>query len=175
MHDDHPLDLQAIEARVRAVSSGPWASYIEGRDHWSGSDFIMTPGEDIELGATDEDQDFIAAARREVPRLVAVARRLRSAADPSGSEMDAAELARIEKLADRASPGPWTLVADGTEHPQFPIYIRIHRTREGGEMDLLPYGATADDLKFIAHCRGDIPRLIAEIRRLRAHREHSGG
>lgn len=57
---------------------------IEGRDHTSGSSFIMTGpadarGEDIELsGATNEDQDFIAHAREDVPRLLAEVKRLRS-------------------------------------------------------------------------------------------------
>jgi hypothetical protein len=58
---------------------------MEGRDHTSGSSFIMTGpqgsrGEDIELtGATDEDHDFIAEARQDVPRLIAEVRRLRAA------------------------------------------------------------------------------------------------
>lgn len=76
-------DLAAIEARVTASSPGPWVSYVEGRDHWSGSSFIMTGsaehrGEDIELiGATIADQDFIAAARQDIPRLLAEIRLLR--------------------------------------------------------------------------------------------------
>lgn len=56
---------------------------IEGRDHASGSSFIMTGppgarGEDIELsGATADDQDFIAHARQDVPRLLEEIRRMR--------------------------------------------------------------------------------------------------
>lgn len=56
---------------------------IEGRDHTSGSSFIMTGppgarGTDIELlGATIDDQEFIAHARQDVPRLVAELQRLR--------------------------------------------------------------------------------------------------
>ena len=42
-----------------------------------GSDFIMTAGEDVYLaGATQADQDFIAAARTDIPRLVAEILRL---------------------------------------------------------------------------------------------------
>jgi len=76
-------ELDEIEARARAATPGPWTSFVEGRDHQSGSDFIMTGpdtnrGEDIELlGATAADQDFIAASRQDVPRLVAEIRRLR--------------------------------------------------------------------------------------------------
>jgi hypothetical protein len=76
-------ELREIEARCERASPGPWHSFIEGRDHTSGSSFIMTGpgdarGEDIELsGATDDDQDFIAHARQDVPRLIAEVRRLR--------------------------------------------------------------------------------------------------
>jgi len=66
-------ELREIEARCERASPGPWHSFIEGRDHTSGSSFIMTGpddarGADIELsGATDDDQDFIAHARQDVP------------------------------------------------------------------------------------------------------------
>ena len=74
-----PDELSAIEARANAATAGPWRSIIEGRDQDSGSSFIMTEGEDIYVsGATDADQDFIAHARQDVPRLLAEVRRLRS-------------------------------------------------------------------------------------------------
>ena len=70
-------ELSDIESRVRAATPGPWQSFIEDRDHESGSNFIKTQGKDIELlGATDADQDFIAHARQDVPRLVEELRRL---------------------------------------------------------------------------------------------------
>ena len=74
--------LNEIEARCKAATPGPWVSYVEGRDHESGSNFIMTGpegarGEDIELsGVTTEDQDFIAHARQDIPLLIAEVRRL---------------------------------------------------------------------------------------------------
>lgn len=77
-------ELQAIQQRYERASPEPWRSMIEGRDHTSGSSFIMTGvpesrGTDIELsGATTEDQDFIAHARQDIPRLVAEIRRLRA-------------------------------------------------------------------------------------------------
>lgn len=76
-------ELMRIEGRCNAASPGPWISYVEGRDHTSGSDFIKigTPNGDvgaIELsGATIEDQDFIASAKQDIPRLIAEIRRLR--------------------------------------------------------------------------------------------------
>ncbi|MBE9586834.1 hypothetical protein IM792_20465 [Mucilaginibacter sp. JRF] len=74
------FELEEIEARCANASPGPWKAYIEGRDHESGSDFIMTGSdEDIEmLGATVADYDFIANAKQDIPRLVAEIRRLRN-------------------------------------------------------------------------------------------------
>jgi hypothetical protein len=73
--DEEIADIAARESRATA---GPWKSYVESRDHLSGSDFIMTGGEDIELtGATVADQDFIANARQDIPKLLAEIERLR--------------------------------------------------------------------------------------------------
>ena len=76
--------IAEIRERCEAASPGPWISYIEGRDHTSGSDFIMigeggNRSEDIELtGATKADQDFIAHARQDVPTLIAEIERLKN-------------------------------------------------------------------------------------------------
>jgi hypothetical protein len=65
-------ELREIIRRCDAASPGPWKSYVEGRDHTSGSSFIKTGAEDIGLsGASISDQDFIAAARQDIPKLVA--------------------------------------------------------------------------------------------------------
>ena len=70
-------ELKEISDRCSKATNGPWISYVEGRDHVSGSNFIMTGlddnrGEDIELfGATIDDQDFIAHARQDIPKLLA--------------------------------------------------------------------------------------------------------
>jgi hypothetical protein len=40
---DEPItdsDLDAIERRAKAASKPPWQSFVEGRDHTSGDDFI---------------------------------------------------------------------------------------------------------------------------------------
>ncbi len=76
-------ELDEMMARCDAATPGPWRSFIEGRDHLGGNDFIMTGndeprGEDIELvGASRADQDFIASTRQDIPRLVAEIRRLK--------------------------------------------------------------------------------------------------
>lgn len=70
--------LEHISALCSKTTSGPWISYIEGRDHESGSSFIMTSDQGIELtGATIADQDFMAHAKQAVPLLINEIFRLR--------------------------------------------------------------------------------------------------
>jgi hypothetical protein len=79
-------ELEEIQKRCDAATPGPWKSFVEGRDHTSGGCFIMTGSaekrcNDIELsGATIEDQDFIAHARQDIPRLIREIERLRTSA-----------------------------------------------------------------------------------------------
>jgi hypothetical protein len=73
-------EFAEIEARHGLAAPGEWKSLVEGRDMWSGSSFIQRDGgrgEDLYLsGGTTEDQDFIANAHQDIPRLVAEVRRL---------------------------------------------------------------------------------------------------
>lgn len=77
------IELESILNRVNGARRGPWKSYVEGRDFTSGSNFIMIGkgedrGTDIELiGATIEDQNFIAEARQDIPLLVNEVKRLK--------------------------------------------------------------------------------------------------
>lgn len=72
-------EIEAIKARCEQATAGPWKSFIETREKISGSDFIQTGGEDIYLtGATEADQDFIAHARQDIPRLIAEIERLKA-------------------------------------------------------------------------------------------------
>jgi hypothetical protein len=76
-------ELEEIRKRCDAATSAPWQSFVEGRDRLGGCDFIRTGGlddkcPDVELtGATVADQDFIAHARQDVPRLLDEVGRLR--------------------------------------------------------------------------------------------------
>ena len=83
------INLEEIKARYQATTIAPWVASIEGRDHESGSHFIMTGiavgedikqtkrGEDLEIhGATIADLDFIAHARQDIPALVEEIERL---------------------------------------------------------------------------------------------------
>lgn len=64
-------ELANIKCRLDQATPGPWVSFVENRDVFSGSDFIQTGGDDIYLtGATVADQDFIAHAREDIDKLI---------------------------------------------------------------------------------------------------------
>jgi hypothetical protein len=77
-------EIGEIEMRCNAATSGPWQSFIEGRDHLAGDDFIRTGGLDDSspdiylIQATHADQDFIAHARQDIPTLIAQVRLLKA-------------------------------------------------------------------------------------------------
>jgi hypothetical protein len=84
-------DLDGIERRCVAASKSPWEAFIEGRDHWGGDNFIRVGGlDDSEADmyvsrsvggrltpASDGDLDFVAHARRDIPRLMTEIRALK--------------------------------------------------------------------------------------------------
>jgi len=76
-------EIEQVEQRVNQAQPGPWKACIEGRDHQSGADFIMTgtddnSGEDIEIIAgTIADYEFIANARQDIPKLIETIRALK--------------------------------------------------------------------------------------------------
>jgi hypothetical protein len=82
-------ELSALRRLCDGASRAPWRAFIEGRDHTSGSDFIMIgPEEDREddmyvnqdsRPASSADLDFIVAARNSLPRLLDEVARLRRA------------------------------------------------------------------------------------------------
>lgn len=67
--------LKLLEICNKATKT-PWKSFVENRDFNCGSTFIMTGNEDdrdydIEfIGIKNEDIDFIAMARNEMPKLI---------------------------------------------------------------------------------------------------------
>lgn len=84
-------EIKEIEDRCKLTTPGPWKSLVEGRDIESGDSFIMTgisDGEEIWsknrgadfylTGTTTADQDFIAHARQDIPKLIAEIKRLKS-------------------------------------------------------------------------------------------------
>lgn len=104
------------------------------------------------------------------------------------SELSDAELDQIQRRADAATPGPWfvrflddvdamSLVAvstqpdtgQGERWPDFEPSTIIAATvvQEPRYVDIED-GRWDENAHFIAHARSDIPRLVAEVRRLRA-------
>lgn len=73
-------ELEEMEFRCRAATGGPWDSYVVGRDSEAGLNCIGTAeARYIELlGGTVADQDFIAHAREDLPRLILEVYRLRA-------------------------------------------------------------------------------------------------
>lgn len=85
-----PEELDRIERRTRSATPGPWWSYVVGRDLEAGLNCIEVSGcKTIEvIGATVADQDFIAHAREDVPRLIQEIRMLKGEwrSDDAGAE-----------------------------------------------------------------------------------------
>jgi hypothetical protein len=65
-------ELQEILDRCNKSTKGPWVSMIEDRDHFSGSSFIKTGGEDIYIlnPLFDNNLNFIANAKQDIPKLI---------------------------------------------------------------------------------------------------------
>ena len=91
-------ELDEIARRAEDTTAPPWKAWVEGRDGLAGDSFIRTGGLDDDspdmyvtlsywkngpasVAAEANDLDFIAAARQDVPRLVAEVRRLRALLD----------------------------------------------------------------------------------------------
>ena len=71
-------EIEEMMARCQNATPEPWTSFVEGREMFGADTFIRTGGEDIYLtGATVADQDFIAHARQDVPRLIEELNRLK--------------------------------------------------------------------------------------------------
>jgi hypothetical protein len=77
-------ELEAIEARANAATEGPWGFTYDGSSAWSIGPVsdpqlhrianVYSRGKEVEQA----DPEFIAAARTDVPKLVAEVRRLRA-------------------------------------------------------------------------------------------------
>jgi hypothetical protein len=105
-------ELDRIECRVDAATQGPWFSYVVGRDSEAAHCNFIELGscnevgtfKSIELiGATVADQDFIANARQDLPRLLREVRSLRACLE-----------SRSDRAAERDSQGMRALVGDAT-------------------------------------------------------------
>ena len=89
--------------------------------------------------------------------------------------LDDTELDAIEARCDSATPAPWrawvegrdgmsgdTFIGQGTDERGSPQRLDLYLSRYPGDPPV-----SAADHDFIAHARDDVPRLVAEVRRLR--------
>jgi hypothetical protein len=105
-------ELDRIERLAQAATVGPWLSYVVGRDAGAGWNRVelgvcneLGSFKSIEFnGATIADQDFIASARQDVPRLVHEVRALRALLDSMHIEPDSRELPAIRSFSDTSTP-----------------------------------------------------------------------
>ena len=81
-----------------------------------------------------------------------------------------AELDAMQQCADAASKGPWQAFIEGRDFCGGRTFIRVggdHDDEDDMYVSRELKCASDPDLDFIAGARQDIPRLIAEVRRLR--------
>lgn len=79
-------ELDRMECLVAAATAGPWVSYVAGREPEAASSCLelgvcneLGSFRTVELiGATSADQDFMASARQDLPRLLREVRALRA-------------------------------------------------------------------------------------------------
>ena len=100
------------------------------------------------------------------------------------SDLTDAELAIIERRAALATPAPWKAFIEGRDHTSGADFIRTVGLDDASPDLYLTHDspdragqvvAPRHDHDFIAHARQDVPRLVAEVRRLRALLERDAG
>lgn len=85
--------LDEVRKRCDSATPAPWVSFVEGRDHSSGSNVIVRgpDGSEADLylfGGTEADHDFVANARQDIPLLLDEIIRLRKQLETSGIDPD---------------------------------------------------------------------------------------
>jgi hypothetical protein len=84
-------------------------------------------------------------------------------------DLSAEELQRIERLVDAATPGPWISYVVGRDAHAQSNCIELGSCNELGSFSYVELiGSSVADQDFIAGARQDIPRLLREVRALRA-------
>jgi hypothetical protein len=77
--------LDIIERRCMSATHGPWQSFVDGRNRYSGDNYIMIGGKHVFLSCASVcDQDFMAHARQDLPALIQEIRTLRTALGAQG-------------------------------------------------------------------------------------------
>jgi hypothetical protein len=71
------------------------------------------------------------------------------------------QLAEISKRAEAATPGDWCIYDDIDATGERAFYLET-------ETEIIGDTRKSSDAEFIAHAREDVPKLLAEIERLRS-------
>lgn len=88
---------------------------------------------------------------------------------PTFDELSDEDLERIERLAEAATPGPWFSYVIGRDPEAVSNCIELGSCNELGSFKSIELsGGAAADQDFIASARQDVPRLLTEVRKLRA-------
>lgn len=74
------------------------------------------------------------------------------------------EICEVEKRAEKATPGPWAIQPGGHCGSAGKTYSTTPQFTDRGNMRKV-------DADFIAHARGDIPKLCKEVRKLQRENE----
>ena len=74
----------------------------------------------------------------------------------------------IKRLADAATPGPWTTHEDDCGRASVTLRPRAKGGRSYICSMLQPYPDGESDAEFIAACRTAVPELVEEVKALRA-------
>jgi len=84
-------------------------------------------------------------------------------------ELSDDELNRIEQLIEAATAGPWISYVKGRDRYADSNFIEVGVCNELGCCRCIELGnCSTADLDFIASARQDLPRLLSEVRSLRA-------
>lgn len=87
-------------------------------------------------------------------------------------ELSDEELERVERLIDAASAGPWFSYVEGRDTEAVSTCIELGSCNELGSFaSMRLVGGTVADQDFIAGARQYLPRLLREVRVLRARLE----
>jgi len=77
------------------------------------------------------------------------------------------ELEEVALRVTNISQGIWTPLIEGKDFASGSSFIMVRHGEKRGE-DIEVMGATDADIVFIANAKQDIPRLLDEIKRLKA-------
>jgi hypothetical protein len=156
-------ELAAIERRCRAASGETWEAMplddgtlgirVVFRDGTYG---IMRLSRDFQP-ASAADVAFVAAARRDIQRLIGVLR--------SGEPLGDQELEEIARRCQAATAGPWRAFLESEGGLGGSSVICVSDTEDAADLYVW-LGATLApdaDFDFVASARQDIPRLLDAV------------